>query len=342
MEISLATLLEVLPPRFAVILLGSSAEVLSYVANARPGTSIQLVPSIRGKRNVRAIVEHIRAVRRIRPDVLHASLGHLYQAQYALFAAVVTGTPAVAVVHGVFPRSPRRQDALVRWLMRHVTVAGVSEFVCRSIESEFRLPPNTARLLSSGIGDPAPDAPGRAPEDPGTFVLGAVGRCAPEKGFDVLLHAMQELPDCSLVVLGDGPTRPELHRLAQKLGVSERVRFVGWVDPPWTASWTFDALVAPSRVEGFGLVAVEAMLARIPVIATTAGGFAEIIEDGSTGVLVAPDDPSALASAIRRIARHPEETALMAERARASVDGRFGTEAMAQAYVEMFDGARRS
>ncbi len=342
MENSLATLLRVLPSRFDVTLLGSSVEVLDYVAKGRSGTSIRLVPPIRGKRDILGITAHIRAVRQLRPDVFHASLGHLYQAQYPLFAAVVTGTPAVAVVHGVFPRTRRRQDVLVRWLIRRVrVVAGVSRFVCRSIESEFRLPPGTAQVLYNGIEDPGlPGSPVEL-DQVGTTSLGAIGRCAPEKGFDVLLRALVELPDCRLVVLGEGAARPELTRLAEDLGIAGRVEFVGWVDPPWSAQWSFDALVAPSRVEGFGLVAVEAMLAGVPVVASRVGGFAKIIDDGVTGLLVEAEDPRALAAAIRWLTADSERRLAMAKRARDSVDGRFGTEAMARAYEAVFDEARR-
>jgi len=342
MENLLGTLLRVLPPRFEVTLLGSSAEVLGYVARSRPGTAVRLVPPVHGKRNVLAIISQVTALRRIRPDVLHASLGQLYQAQYPLFAAVVNRIPAVAVVHGVFPRNPRRQDILVRWLMRRMlVVAGVSEFVRLSIESEFRLPPGTARVLYNGIDDPCGSTAAVVREEPGTTVLGAVGRCSPEKGFDVLIRALAELPDCRLVVLGDGPARPELARLARELGVAGRVRFAGWVDPPWALKWGFDVLVAPSRVEGFGLVAVEAILAGIPVIASRVGGFAEMIDDGATGLLVEPGDAASLAAAIRQLADDPLERSTIAERARASVAGRFTTDAMARAYVAVFDEVRR-
>jgi glycosyltransferase involved in cell wall biosynthesis len=218
-------------------------------------------------------------------------------------------------------------------LIRHLqVVGGVSKFVCRSIESEYRLPAGSARLLYNGIEDlplPPPVGEGRSTS---AMVIGAVGRCAPEKGFDVLLRAMVELPaDCRLVLLGEGAEQDE-----------DRVQFVGWVDPPWAATWKFDVLVAPSRVEAFGLVAVEAMRAKIPVIASGVGGFVEIIDDGSTGLLVEPGDPSALAVAIRRLSQDPVEHKAMAERAYDSVLGRFSVEAMAQAYVEVFDGIRKS
>jgi glycosyltransferase involved in cell wall biosynthesis len=297
-------------------------------------------PIDRSGHRVIALGKHARQpLRQIRPDALHANLGHPYQAQYPLLAAFVTCTPAVAVVHGILPRTRRHHDLIARWLVRRVrVVAGVSQFVCQNIESEYRLPPGTARVLYSGV-EHFETALTR--QHAGPAVLGAVGRCAPEKGFDVLIRALAELPDCRLVLLGEGPTLPELTRLAEELDVAERVRFVGWVDPPWTAAWNFDAVVVPSRVEGFGLVALEAMRAGIPVIASRVGGIPELIEDGSTGLLVMPEDPSALAAAIRQLAEDPAQRSVMAKRGAASIVGRFGTEAMAQAYEEVFDRARR-
>ena len=343
METSLSTLLKALPPRFDVTLIGRSVEVLTFVARSRPGTSIEVLRPIRSKTDILAIISQIWRIRRIHPDVLHASLGHSYQAPYVSLAAVITRTRTLAVVHGIFDWSNHPQDALTRWLIRHLqVVGGVSKFVCRSIESEYGLPAGSARLLYNGIEDLPLSPPVEEGRSPGATVIGAVGRCAPEKGFDVLLRAMAELPaDCRLVLLGEGAELAELTSLARELHIEDRVQFAGWVDPPWSATWKFDVLVAPSRVEAFGLVAVEAMRAKIPVIASRVGGFVEIIDDGSTGILVEPGDPSALAVAIRRLSQDPVEQKAMAERAYDSVLGRFSVEAMAQAYVEVFDGIRK-
>jgi glycosyltransferase involved in cell wall biosynthesis len=341
-ENSLAALLSALPSRYDVTLLGRSVGVLTYVAKARPGTAIRLVPSIRGKSDLVGIASQVKILRRIRPDLIHISLGHPYQMPYIVFAAAVTRTPALVVVHGIFDWPRRPQDAIVRWLIRRVrVVAGVSRYVCRSIESEYGLGMGNARLLYNGIESSVDPSPAVASSGDGVTVLGGVGRLASEKGYDVLLRAMTELPECRLVLLGEGSMRTELTELATDLGIADRVEFVGWVDPPWATRWTFDILIAPSRVEGFGLVAVEAMRAGIPVIASGVGGFFEIIDDGDTGLLVEPENPSALAAAIRRLGQDPEERAAMAERARSSVNGRFSTQAMAEQYTEVFEEVRR-
>src|SRR5664280_1029374 len=99
------------------------------------------------------------------------------------------------------PRRP--QDAIVRWLIRRVrVVAGVSRYVCRSIESEYGLGMGNARLLYNGIESSVDPSPAVASSGDGVTVLGGVGRLASEKGYDVLLRAMTELPECRLVLLG--------------------------------------------------------------------------------------------------------------------------------------------
>jgi glycosyltransferase involved in cell wall biosynthesis len=103
-----------------------------------------------------------------------------------------------------------------------------------------------------------------------------------------------------LVVLGEGPERAALERLARDLGVEGRVMLLGRV--PDVAAWLRRAtvLVHPARWEGFGLGVLEAMLAELPVVASRVSSLPELVVDGETGVLVSPDDPQALAAGIDR------------------------------------------
>jgi len=269
-------------------------------------------------------------------------MGQLFYAQYALLAAVLTRTPTVAVVHGIIPRNSRRQDVLVHRMMRKVqVVAGVSAFVCRSLEEEYGRPKGSSPVLHNGIEDTGLSQVSVQRGDPGTTVLGAVGRCAPEKGFDVLLRAMVELPDCHLVIVGEGPQRDELAALARELGIEDRLTFTGWIDPPWVSAIAFDIVVVPSRVEGFGLVAVEAMLAGMPVVGSRVGGLPEVVTDGVNGLLVEPENPSALAGSIRQLADDPERRKVLAQAGRASMVDRYTTTAQGEAYARVFDETRR-
>ena len=124
-----------------------------------------------------------------------------------------------------------------------------------------------------------------------------VGRFDRQKGVDILLDALRALRDSTFAylvgsaVLGDGAL----------LELPSNVRTTGWLSGPDLAAFyeTADVLVAPSRWEGFGLTAVEAMRAGLPVIATRVGGLAEVVDHGVTGLLVEPNSSAALVEAIR-------------------------------------------
>jgi glycosyltransferase involved in cell wall biosynthesis len=135
--------------------------------------------------------------------------------------------------------------------------------------------------------------------------LSGLGRLVRQKGWDVLLEALRTAPaqiDWELVVMGDGPLHGELERLAVDLGLASRVRFLGHVENPYPILAGSDALVHPTRWEGFGLAVLEGLALGLPVVATTCpGGPKEILEGRGGGILVPPDDAGALADALLRI-----------------------------------------
>lgn len=132
--------------------------------------------------------------------------------------------------------------------------------------------------------------------------VAAVGALVDHKGHEVLLDALQELPDVHLVVAGDGPNRRALELRAKPLG--DRVHWLGQRDD--VAAWLggADVFVHPSHEEGLGQVVIEAMAAGVPVVSTTAGGLPEIV--GSDGTLVRPGDPNALATALAAVLADPK------------------------------------
>jgi len=132
-----------------------------------------------------------------------------------------------------------------------------------------------------------------------------VGRLAPQKGVGTLVAAagLLEDPSAQILLVGDGPERKALEREAKRIGVADRLHFVGFVTherlPAVLAH--ADLLVLPSIYEELGTVLLEAMQAALPIVASKTGGIPEVIEDGVNGMLVPPGDPEALARAIDRL-----------------------------------------
>ncbi|MBN2816193.1 MAG: glycosyltransferase family 4 protein [Campylobacterales bacterium] len=137
-----------------------------------------------------------------------------------------------------------------------------------------------------------------------SFTLGVVSRLSPEKGIDVMLHAMTHLvkhfENIRLLIVGDGKSRDTLHELAKDLNIKNNIEWVGLQPKENLKSFyqQMDIVVIPSRFEGFGLTAIEAMNYNIPVIASNVDGLTEVIEDNISGVLFPCEDSNELEKAI--------------------------------------------
>jgi glycosyltransferase involved in cell wall biosynthesis len=129
-----------------------------------------------------------------------------------------------------------------------------------------------------------------------------VGRLSHEKGVDVLLrawpHVLQELPAARLRIVGDGPDRGVLEGLVASLGVASSVEMLGHQAEPWRFYREASVVVLPSRSEGIPNVLLEAIARDVPVVATRVGGIPHVLGDPPAGLLVAPDDPTALSTAL--------------------------------------------
>ncbi len=280
--------------------IGVDEAIVTQIAAARPGCSTLIVPPVRDKRDLRPILAHLRAIRRLKPDVFQANLRHPWSCQYGITAALLTsGTSVVAVEH--LPVSPsgwfqrRLKRATSRRLTAHVSVGTRS---ARALESMIGLEPESIRTIHNGIAE-VDSEPIPRPA-PGPLIV-AVGRLSRQKGFDVLFHALAELPGVSLLLVGDGPRRHDLERMRDELGLGERVRMIGWVDDARPYLKSADVLALPSRWESFPLVILEAMFAGLPVVATSVGSVDEAVVDGETGLVIPPDDVGALIDALRRL-----------------------------------------
>jgi glycosyltransferase involved in cell wall biosynthesis len=279
-----------------------------------------------------------RALRRLGPvDLVHA--------HYAVPAAdavrrVAPGTRLVISEHGGdvlwLARQGAAGEAAVRRSFAHARIVlansrGIGER-CRALGAR------AVSVVHLGA-DPVPPRP---VEDPPRLV--ALGHLVARKRHADVLRALPSLPTAVFDVVGDGPERPALERLAAELGVAGRVRFRGAL-PPAQARAALPgatALVLPSEDEAFGVAYVEAMAAGVPAVGLQGEDGPEDIAAAGEGLLrVPPRDPAALAAALRPLLKDPARRAALGEAARETAARAFSWEACGRATVAAYEAALR-
>jgi glycosyltransferase involved in cell wall biosynthesis len=190
--------------------------------------------------------------------------------------------------------------------------------------------PEQYRVILNGIDLERFAAPWRPV--PGRVV--SIARLAPQKRPDLLVRAFRRVEDAELLLVGDGPLRPEIERLVLRLGLGERVRVLGNRSDVPALLAEAACVVLASDYEGCPLTVLEAMAAGVPVVATRVGGVPELIDDGRTGLLVEPGDESALAAAIGRALAARDGLGVAA---REEAHRRFSRERMAAEIAELYE-----
>jgi glycosyltransferase involved in cell wall biosynthesis len=173
----------------------------------------------------------------------------------------------------------------------------------------------------------------------------SVARLVKQKRVDKALGAsgrlLKEFPDLVHIVVGAGPERGELERIAYELGWGERVFFTGAVEPMSKELFDFysaaDIFILPSVREGMGNVFIEAGAFALPCLAAADGGVPEIVADGETGMLARVDDVEDMSAKLRQLLKNGERTQKMGEKARQRVLSQFSSEAMTERAVEVLD-----
>lgn len=145
-----------------------------------------------------------------------------------------------------------------------------------------------------------------------------------------------------MLLVGDGPWRPTLEHQARMLGVTEFVHFAGVRNDIPALLAASDLFCLPSRTEGLGIAAIEAMASGLPVVASRVGGLPEVVEDGVTGLLVPPDDTAALAEALVRILEDRHRAAQMGDAGRTRAKQHFDSRAMIAATYAVYAEVSRT
>lgn len=304
-------------------------EPTAAVYEANEEDAVRHLPSIR--RWVRERLTHFA------PDVIHV---HLFHASVLMASLGNVGEKARVLTHhhgDIYRASNRRARFFLDKAAsrRYETVVAVSDAVANFLIEDYGVPKSRVLTIRNGWeGRPRFDLPKAAAP---TVVT--VANLRPEKDQQTLLRAFSlvesQLPAARLVILGDGPSRPRLEILSQELGFADRVAFLGMQDV-WPFLAAARVFTLSSLAEPLGIAAMEAMAAGLPIVATRVGGLVEIIEDGVTGILVPPGDPSALASALMHLLVDENGAREMGRRGRAAAQDMTMAK-MVDGYVELYE-----
>ncbi|MCL4813439.1 MAG: glycosyltransferase family 4 protein [Vicinamibacteraceae bacterium] len=288
-----------------------------------------------------------RRFRELHPDIVHTHLVHADL--YGLRAARRASVPcAISSRHNtdLFRRRLACRILTRRTAAHADVVVAISHAVARFVTDVEGIDRRRVTTVHYGL-DPQPDDRDarRAWRErfgiaPGAPLVGMVGRLVPQKGVDVLLEAFPmvaaAVPGARLVVAGDGAQRGALEAQTSRLGLNGAVAFTGWIERAQPFMSACDVVAVPSRYEGFGLVALEAMAARRPIVATSVDALPEIVEQGSTGLLVPPADASALAAALATTLSAPDRGAAMGEAGYARLLAHFTVDRMVEATMGVY------
>jgi len=290
-----------------------------------------------------------RTAREFKQRDVHVVHGYLFEGNFlAALVGRLAGTPVTLVSKrslDVYKRIDRRLAAwLSNQLADRVTVnaAAVRDVTIRhewcaaerivNIPNGVALPASSdaATLLRSDAEDPRGNGP----------LVGMVGRLSWKKGYEFALEAAdllrQRIPGLRFDIVGDGELREELATRATRMGLGSTVRFLGQRRDVPELMRTFECFVLSSVIEGMPNALLEAMALGRPVVTTSAGGSAEVVVDGDSGLVVQPGDGPAHAAAVERVLRDLALARTLGERGERRVRESFSLEAMLGAFDNLY------
>src|SRR3990172_2757225 len=281
-------------------------------------------------------------------DVVHAHSPPPLSAYYAATAAERAGTPFIVTYHcdleiptpfgnaltnlyqRTFGRATMRRAS--KLIVSTETYAATSRAIWRYNPEVIPNPVDAQRFRPDVDGSDVRRRLRLRAED---RVVLLVARIVPHKGIEHLVEAAKYIPDAMFVIVGEGPFLPEVRRLAAEFGVEDRVAFRGegpFRDlPEYYAACDVFVLPSVSRLEAFGIVALEAMATAKPVVVADIPGVREVVTDGVEGLLAEPVHAEDLAAKVRHLLENPELREQMGARGRQKVEAKFGIKQVADA-----------
>jgi L-malate glycosyltransferase len=288
-----------------------------------------------------------RAIKQLRPDIVHAHDPHGV-AMAALALSMSTQPKRARLVAARRVDFRLKGNALSRWKYDQV-----DRFICaseaiRKILLADGVAPARAVTVHEGIdlGHVAA-APRLAIHEEfwlphGSPIVGNVAALVPHKGQRHLVEAaalvVREVPDARFVIAGEGELRPTLEHLIKHLNLEKHVILAGFRPDVLSMHKAFDIFVMSSITEGLGTSLLDAMACGRPIVATTAGGMPEVVQDGKTGILVPPRDDRALADGIIRLLKDPALRERMGTAGLALAEARFSAERMIADTLSVYQG----
>lgn len=230
---------------------------------------------------------------------------------------------------------------------RYARVIAISSAIRRELTEHFSLAPSKLALVPSAVdaeryrdGDSRAHLVQAFGLSPDAVVVGCVAQLIPRKGHATLLQSFAGLaaahPNLRLICFGAGPLETALVRQIAALGLTQRITLAGFREDLPALLPGLDLLVHAADREGLGVAVLEALAARVPVVAAAAGGVPDSIEDGVTGLLVPPGDEAALAAAIERVLEDRALRAGLIERGYDRVERDFSIAGMARGNLEVY------
>jgi glycosyltransferase involved in cell wall biosynthesis len=298
------------PERFDVVVGCLTREGLIAAELRRANVRVVLLPGQPGLRDPGAFARLVRFIRRERPDVVHTFL--LSAGLYGRLAAWLAGAPAIYhAEQNIYARKSARHLLLERFLAERTSrVIACCRAVGEHYQRQVGLASGRLEIIYNAVDfsavTPRSDRVAARAElgyGPDDLVLGTIGRLTEQKGHDLLLEAFARLDPClsplKLFVAGQGPDRAALEQRAARLGLAQRVQFLGVRRDRDVLFAAMDLFILPSRWEGLSLALVEAAGVGLPIMVTDVGGNAEVVAAEPGVWLVAPADVAALTDTLR-------------------------------------------